>query len=80
MAPKDSDPSGPRIAVRTYGTRREAETAQALLYANRISSVIEADDAGGAFPFLLAGAARLLVRKVDADAARAALEPQGLAP
>jgi hypothetical protein len=35
--------------------------------------VIEADDAGGAYPFDLTGGARLLVEQADAEDAAAAL-------
>ena len=40
---------------------------QAALTAAGIPSVIVADDAGGAYPFGLAGGAHLLVDEVDAD-------------
>jgi hypothetical protein len=58
------------IAVGTYANRFEAETAQGPLAAAGIASVIEADDAGGAYPFALSGGARLLVDESDVDAAR----------
>ena len=54
------------IEVGTYVTRSEAELAQAVLAAAGITSVIAADDAGGAYPFDLAGGARLLVDDADA--------------
>jgi len=38
-----------------------------------IASVVQSDDAGGAYPFDLTGAARLLVDEMDVDAARAVL-------
>ena len=53
-----------------YATRSDAELAQGALAAAGISSVIAADDAGGAYPFDLTGGARLLVEEDDAgDAA-----------
>jgi hypothetical protein len=57
------------IAIGTYRTRSDAEFAQARLASAGISSLIAADDAGGAYPFDLAGGACLLVG--DADAANA---------
>lgn len=49
------------IAVGAYPTRTDAELAQTVLTAAGIPSEIEADDAGGAYPFDLTGAARLVV-------------------
>ena len=49
-----------------FATRSDAELAQGALAAAGISSVIEADDAGGAYPFDLTGGARLLVEQEDA--------------
>jgi hypothetical protein len=61
------------IAVGAYPTRSDAELAQTVLTAAAIPSLIAADDAGGAYPFDLAGAARLLVGEADADDAAALL-------
>jgi hypothetical protein len=64
------------VEVGTYPTRSDAELAQAALAAAGIPSVLEADDAGGAYPFDLTGGARLLVDKADAeDAAVVLSEP-----
>jgi len=57
------------IEVGTYRTRSEAELAQARLAWAGISSVIAADDAGGAYPFDLSGGARLLIDEADVEAA-----------
>ena len=58
------------IEVAAYPTRSDAELAQAVLAAAGIASMVVADDAGGAYPFDLTGAARLLVDEADAaDAA-----------
>jgi hypothetical protein len=58
------------IQVGVYPTRSDAELAQTALTAAGIPSLIAADDAGGAYPFDLTGAARLLVDEADAkDAA-----------
>jgi hypothetical protein len=61
------------IEVGIYPTRSEAELVQAALAAAGIPSVIAVDDAGGAFPLPLAGAARLLVDESDAEDAAAVL-------
>ena len=61
------------IRIGTYRTREDAELAQAALAAAGIPSVLEADDAGGAYPFDLTAAARLFVADVDADDAGAVL-------
>ena len=60
---------GERIAIGTYGTRDEAEVVQGLLATAGIESWIRADDAGGAFPFVLSGGAQVLVEESDAAAA-----------
>jgi hypothetical protein len=56
-----------------FTTRNDAELAQGALAAAGISSVIEADDAGGAYPFDLTVGARLLVEQADAEDAAAVL-------
>ena len=61
------------VDVATYPTRSDAELAQAALTAAGISSVVAADDAGGAYPFDLSGGARLLVDEADAEDAAAIL-------
>ena len=61
------------IRIGTYRTREDAELAQAALAAAAIPSVLEADDAGGTYPFDLTAAARLFVADVDADDAAAVL-------
>jgi putative signal transducing protein len=61
------------VAVGIFATRSDAELAQSALDAAGISSVISADDAGGAYPFDLGGGARLLVEDADAEDAKAIL-------
>ena len=61
------------IEIGAYPTRGDAELAQSVLEAAGIASLIQADDAGGAYPFNLAGAARLLVDEADAEDAAAVL-------
>ena len=61
------------IVVATYTTRSDAELAQTALTAAGIRSEIAADDAGGAYPFDLAGGVRLLVEEADAEDARSVL-------
>jgi hypothetical protein len=60
---------GQLIAIGTYGTRDEAEVVQGLLASAGIEASIRADDAGGAFPFVLSGGAQVLVDESDAEAA-----------
>jgi hypothetical protein len=62
------------IQIGTYPTRSAAELAQTALEATGIRSLIESDDAGGAYPFSFAGGVRLLVEEGDAEAAAAVLE------
>jgi hypothetical protein len=61
------------VEVGAYRTRSDAEFAQTALAAAGIQSVVAADDAGGAYPFDLSGAARLLVDEADAEDAAAVL-------
>ena len=61
------------VEVGVYRTRSDAELAQTALAAAGIQSVLAADDAGGAYPFDLSGAARLLVDEADAEDAAAIL-------
>ena len=62
------------IQVGTYPTRGEAEIARTALEAAGIQSVLEADDAGGAYPFGFGGGARILVDEADVEAAAAVLD------
>jgi hypothetical protein len=62
------------VVVGSYATRSDAELAQTVLTAAGITSVVAADDAGGAYPFDLTGSgARLLVDEADAEDAAAVL-------
>jgi hypothetical protein len=61
------------IQIGAYPTRSNAELAQAALAAAGIPSLLESDDAGGAYPFDLSGGARLLVAEEDAEDAGALL-------
>ena len=61
------------VDVGTYRTRSDAELAQARLASAGISSVVVADDAGGAYPFDLTGGAHLRVDEADAEDAAAVL-------
>jgi hypothetical protein len=65
------------VEVGSYPTRNDAEYAQAALEAAGIRSVIESDDAGGAYPFDLAGGARLFVDETDSRAAANILDTEG---
>ena len=65
----------PTVEVGIYPTRSDAELAQAALAAAGIPSALEADDAGGAYPFdLTGGGARLIVDEADAEDAVAVLD------
>ena len=55
------------IQVGAYPTRSDAELAQTALTAAGIPSLVAADDAGGAYPFDLTGAVRLLVDEANAE-------------
>ena len=61
--------SGRLVPVAEYATRDEAEIVQGLLASAGIESTLSADDAGGAFPFVLSGGAQVLVDEDDAEAA-----------
>jgi hypothetical protein len=63
------------IQIGTYPSRSDAELAQSVLAAAGISSVVAADDAGGAYPFDLSGGARLLVDEADVEDATEILAP-----
>ena len=57
------------VPVATFGTRSEAEIVQGVLASAGIDASISADDAGGAYPFVLSGGAQLLVDENDVEAA-----------
>ena len=61
------------IQVGAYSTRSDADLAQGALAAAGITSLVVADDAGGAYPFDLTGGVRLLVDEADAEDAAAVL-------
>jgi hypothetical protein len=60
---------GRLVVIGTYGTRDEAEIVEGLLASAGIAASIRADDAGGAYPFVLSGGAQVLVDESDAEAA-----------
>jgi cell division protein FtsN len=60
---------GQLITIGTFGTRDEAEIVQGLLASFGIDASVRADDAGGAYPFVLSGGAHVLVDESDATAA-----------
>jgi hypothetical protein len=61
------------VQVAAFPSRSDAELAQSALSAAGIQSEVVADDAGGAYPFDLSGAARLLVDEADVEDATAIL-------
>jgi hypothetical protein len=61
---------GPLLEVGRFDTRTDAELARSLLAAAGIPCVLAPDEAAGAYPIDLSGAARVLVAEADAhDAA-----------
>jgi hypothetical protein len=66
---RSSPEVGQDVAIGTFRTRDEAEVVQGLLASAGIDAWIRADDAGGAFPFVLSGGAHVLVDESDAAAA-----------
>ena len=66
------------IVVRTFPTMIDAELARSALEAADIESYIQADDAGGMRPHMLAvQGARLVVRAEDAERADGILNAGG---
>jgi len=61
------------VQVAAFPSRSDAKLAQAVLAAAGIPSEVASDDAGGAYPFDLSAAARLLVDEADVDDATAIL-------
>jgi hypothetical protein len=57
------------VPIGSFATRSEAEIVVGLLEAEGIAASISADDAGGAYPFVLSGGAVVLVDESDAEAA-----------
>ena len=57
------------VPIGTFATRGEAEIVVGMLEAEGIAASISADDAGGAYPFVLSGGAVVLVDEGDAEAA-----------
>jgi hypothetical protein len=53
------------IQIGAYRTRSDAELAQSALADAGIASEVVADDAGGAYPFDLTGAVRLVMDEAD---------------
>ncbi len=60
------------VPVAAFATRLDAETAQRLLASFGIRSIVQADDAGGAYGVTFGGA-RVLVQREDVAEAREAL-------
>jgi hypothetical protein len=69
------------VLLRRFGYLLEGELARTTLEAAGIESALLGDEAGGWQPAMrFANPARLLVRREDADEARAVLEEAGLYP
>jgi hypothetical protein len=66
------------VVVASYSYRHEAEFARATLSAAGIDSVLEGDDAGGAYgPLTFSRGLHLLVRSEDLERARELLSGEG---
>jgi hypothetical protein len=63
------------VSVATFPSRDEAEVARGLLTSAGIDARVTSDDAGGAYPFDLAGGAQVLVDERDLAAATELLAP-----
>jgi putative signal transducing protein len=61
------------VPIGSFATRSEAEIVVGLLESQGIAASINADDAGGAYPFDLSGGAQVLVDESQAETAREAL-------
>lgn len=64
------------VPIGTYPTRTEAEVVEGLLASAGIAASIRADDAGGAYPFVLSGGAQVFVEEADVEAASQLLAEQ----
>jgi hypothetical protein len=72
--------SGQLVPIATFATRSEAEIVQGLLASAGIEASVSADDAGGAYPFVLSGRVQLLVDEHDVGAASELLATEEGAP
>jgi hypothetical protein len=61
------------IAIATFRTREDAEIVRGLLTSAGIAARVAADDAGGAYPFALAGGVEVVIDERDRDAAATVL-------
>jgi cell division protein FtsN len=61
------------VAVGAFSTRTEAELVRGLLASAGIDAWVAADDAGGAYPAGMFGAARVMVADVDREEAERVL-------
>jgi hypothetical protein len=57
------------IAIATFRTREDAEVVLGLLASAGIAARVAADDAGGAYPFALAGGVDVVIDESDREAA-----------
>ena len=56
------------VCIKKFADRHDADVAKSVLDANRIDSYIQADDAGGMYPFMTEQI-QLLVKKTDVQEA-----------
>jgi hypothetical protein len=57
------------ITIASFATRDEAEVVRGLLASAGIEARVTADDAGGAYPFPLAGGVDVVIDESDREAA-----------
>lgn len=65
------------VCIQSFMSRTDAEVAKSALSAGKISAYIQADDAGGAYPFPFANksaGAQLFVRQSDLKKAQAIIQ------
>ena len=65
------------VCVKVFGSRIDAEIAKSALAAAHIESYMDADDAGGMYPFPMSGhhkGVRLFIKSTDQKAAKGVLK------
>jgi hypothetical protein len=60
------------ICIKTFASRSDAEVSKSVLSAHHIASFIQADDAGGMYPFMTEKI-RLFIKKNDENKAKTTL-------
>ena len=66
------------VCIQTFGSRSEAEVAKSALAAGGIESYLDADDAGGMYPFPMTPntkGVQLFIKSSDKENAKNILKP-----